>query len=331
MLSLLIVLLSALVLALAGTVVVLALRLRTLKKGGEAAAPHSAQPEDTEAAVLQKTREKAAKLGMDIKRSLTHIHTTTPSTIPGLSIERILLLCADELKERINTISGTFQNGFPDRLAQGMDERDLAQLDDLLGRMASIAEEVKHLDEILTPVFKAWSNDSTVSFDPYEQRLTDISRRLKELHQQVQDLLRAISEKQEMRETPLTVPERIGKAAALVTDPGVCSALIGLETQARQHYDSLDRQTKTRVESYYLQTLELVLGELGRAERAGENTDTRKQLSIRVIRVLSNILTTGQQAQSEISERSLEAEVAALERLATLRGDDSRGDLGLPC
>lgn len=51
----------------------------------------------------------------------------------------------------------------------------------------------------------------------------------------MQDLLRVISEKQEMRETPLPVPERIGKAAASVSDPGVRAALTGLETQARQH------------------------------------------------------------------------------------------------
>ncbi|MGN1003670.1 MAG: hypothetical protein ACI4O5_02445 [Oscillospiraceae bacterium] len=330
MLTLLTVLLSALVLVLAGTVTVLALRLRALKKGEEAAA-HSAQPESTEAAPLRCGREEAARLGVDVKRSLTHIHTAAPSAIPGLSIERLRLLCADELKKRVNAVLGAFQNGFPDRLAQGMDGQDLARYDELLGRFASITKEVKYLDETLTPIFKAWSRDSAVSFDPYEQRLTDISRRLKEMHQQVQDLLRAISEKQEMRETPLPVPERIGKAASSVSDPGVRAALTGLETQARQHYDALDRQTKARVESYYLQTLELVLGELGRAEQAGENTDTRAQLGLRVIRVLSNILTAGQQTQSEISERSLEAEVAALERLAALRGDDAQGYSGLSC
>ena len=51
------------------------------------------------------------------------------------------------MKERVNTVSGAFQNGFPDRLAQGMDGRDLARYDELLGRFAPITEEVKHLDE----------------------------------------------------------------------------------------------------------------------------------------------------------------------------------------
>ena len=325
MLALLIVLLSVLVMALAGTVVVLALRLRASKKGGEA----STQPENTEAAALRQRREKAARLGMDVKRSLTHIYTTTPSAIPGLSIEHIRLLCADELKERVNAVSTTVQNGVTDRLAPGMDERDLVRLDELLSRFASTTEDVKYLDKTLTPIFKAWSPESTPTFDSYEQKLTDISRQLKKLNQEIQDLLCAISEKQETRKTVLPLPERIGKAAASVSDPDVRGALNGLETLVRQHFDSLDRKTKARVDSYYLQTLELVLGELGRAERAGEDTDTRARLSIRVIRVLSNVIAAGQQAQREIDERSLEAEVVALERLAALRGDDAQSGSGL--
>ncbi|MGM9607899.1 MAG: hypothetical protein ACI3XJ_10385 [Oscillospiraceae bacterium] len=325
MLALLIVLLSVLVMALAGTVVVLALRLRASKKGGEA----STQPENTEAAALRQRREKAARLGMDVKRSLTHIYTTAPSAIPGLAIEHIRLLCADELKERVNAVLATVQNGFTDRLAPGMDERDLVRLDELLSRFASTTEDVKHLDKTLTPIFKAWSHGSTAAFDSYEQKLTDVSRQLKELNQEIQDLLCAISEKQETRETVLPVPERIGKAAVLISDPNVRAALNGLESQARQHYDLLDQRTKARVESYYLQTLELVLGELGRAEQAGVDTDTRARLSIRVIRVLSSIVAAGQQAQRELSERSLEAEVVALERLAALRGDTQQGSSGI--
>ena len=321
MASLLIVLLSALVLALTGTVVVLALQLRAAKKGRKGEEPRGVQPENEESAALRQRRERTVQLCMDIKRSLTHIHTTAPSAIPGLSIERIRLLCTDELKGRVNAVSNTFQNGFTDRLAPGMDERDFARLDELLDRFVSITEDVKHLDETLTPIFKAWSRDATASFDPYEKRLTDVCRHLNELYQEAQNFLHAVSEKRGMCETVLSVPERIGKAAASVSDPDVRAALTGLETQARQHYDSLDQRTKARVESYYLQTLELVLGELGRVEQAGENTNTRAQLGLRVIRVLSNILTAGQQTQSGISERSLEAEVTALERLAALRGD----------
>ena len=329
MLSLLIVLLSALVLVLAGTVVVLARRLRVLKKGGKETNPRGAQPENTETAALRQQQERTAQFCMDVKRSLTHIHTTAPSAIPGLSIEHIRLLCSDELKGRVNAVLDSFQTGFSDRLAQRMDERDHVRLDELIGQLSSICEDVRQVDEALTPIFKTWSRDSTVSFDPYEQRLTAVSRQLEELHQEVQNLLCAIAEKQGMGEIALSVPERIAQASCSVSNPDVRTALNGLETLARQHYDSLDQRTKARVESYYLQTLELVLGELGRAEQAGENTDTRAQLSIRVIRVLSNLIAAGQQTQREISERSLEAEVVALERLAALRGDNAQSGSGL--
>lgn len=331
MLSLLIVLLSAFVLALSGAVVILARRLHAAEKGGGAVKPRGAQPENTKAVVLRQQRERAARLCMDIKRSLTHIHTTVPSAILGLSIEHVRLLCADELKDQVNAVLNSFQNGFTDHLAQGMDERDFARLDERIGRLSSISEDVRQVDEALAPLFKTWSRDSAVPFDSYGQRLTAVSQRLEELHQEVQELLRSVSGKRETGEAVLSVQERIRHASLWVSDPKVRAALDGLETLVREHYDALDRQTKARVESYYLQTLELVLEELGRAEQAGEDTNTRAQLSIRVIQVLSNVVTAGQRAQSEISERSLEAEVVALERLAALHGDDVQGGSGLHC
>lgn len=325
MLSLLIVLLSVLVLALAGTVVYQAFQLRAIERSGQAEKPCGTQTENPEYMLLRKRREKAALLCMDLKRSLTHIHTTTPSAISGLSIERIRLLCTDELKERVNAVSNIFQNSFADQLAQEMDEGDFARLDELLGRLSSITEDVKQTDATLTPLFKSWSGGSTETIDSYAQRLTAVSQQVEELHQQAQALLRAVSEKRGAGETALSVPERLRRVSASVSDPGVRAALTGLETQVRQHYDSLDQQTKTRFESYYLHTLELVLEELGRAERAGEDTDTRVQLGLRVIHVLSNVIDAGQQVQSEISERSLEAEVIALERLAAMHGEDGPG------
>ena len=331
MLSLLIVLLSAFVLALSGAVVILARRLHAAEKGGGTVKPRSAQPERAEVAVLRQQRERAARLCMDIKRSLTHIHTTAPSAIPGLSIEHIRLLCADELKDRVHAVLSSFQNGFTDRLAQGMDGRDFARLDELIGLLASISEDVRQMDEALAPLFKTWSRGSTIPFDAYEQRLAAVSQRLEELHQQVQALLRSVSGKRKTDEAVLSAQERIRQASLRVSDPKVRAALDGLEALVREHYDALERQTKARVESYYLETLELALEELSRAEQAGEDTNTRAQLSIRVIQVLSHVVTAGQQAQREISERSLEAEVVALERLAVLHGDDVQGDSGLHC
>ncbi len=317
-------LLTALVLALSGTVVILARRLRAAERGGETGKPRGPQPESAQAAVLRRQRERAARLCMDVKRSLTHIHTTVPSAVPGLCAERIRLLCAEELKDRVNAVSHAVQNGFPDGLARDMDERDFARLDEWMGLLASISADVRQTEEALVPLWKAWSRDCGVTFDAYEQRLTAISQRLEELCREVQALLYSVSEKRKTGEAALPVRERVRQASSLISDPEVRAALAGLETLV-QNFDLLDRQTKARMETYYLQTLELVLGELGRAERAGEDTDAKARLSIRVIQVLSHVLTAGQRAQSELRERSLEAEVVALERLAALRGDDVQG------
>lgn len=321
MTSLLIAFLSACVLVLAGTVVILASRLRAAETNRRETELGCVETKNTKLAALSQRRERAVQLCMDLKRSLTHIHTTAPSSIPGLSIGQIQLLCADELKDRVAVISNTFQNGMTDQLAQAMNERDAELLDEWIERLSAIAEEGNRLDAALTSIFKTWSCNSTVAFDSYEQRLAAVSRRLEELYREMQALLCSVSEKRETGEAVRSVPERIRQASFSVSDSNVRAALLDLEKLVRLHYESLDRQTKTRVESYYLQTLELVLRELDRAEQAGENPDTKAQLSIRVIHVLSNIIASAQRTEHEISERSLEAEVVALERLAAMRGD----------
>ena len=310
----LIALLSALVLALAGTAAFLALRLRALEKGGEGEPPHAVQSDHGETAGL----ERAERLCMEIKRSLTHICTAAPSEIPGLSVERIRLMCTDTLKEQVNAVLRAGR-GF----AREMDEGDRTRFDEWTGRLASLRDEVRQIEQALMPVFKTWSRGTAVSFDPYEQRLTAVSRRLEELRRDAQAMLYAAAEKRGSE--TLSVPERIRRSAAPVSDPDVRAAADGLEALARQHYDALERQTKARVGSYYFETLELVLGELSRAEQAGEDTRTRVQLSLRVIRVLSDVIAAGRQAQCEIQERTLKAEVDALERLAALRGDAEPG------
>lgn len=323
MFSLLLVLLSILVLILFGAVVILGFQLRAAKKSRREAVFSPIQNENTGIAILRQKREKAARLCMDIKRSLTHIHTTIPTAIPGLSIERVRLLCADELKDKVTAVSNIFGRGFPDQFASVMNKQDLALLDKHLDQLTSIAKDVKQIDFTLTAVLKTWSDSSTAAFDDYEARLTVISRRMDELHKAVSSLVSLIAEKSGAGEAVPSVQQRIRQASMEVTAPKVRASMADLEMLVQKHYDDLDGQTKVRIESYYLETLELVLGELGRAEQAGEDTQTREELSIRVIHVLSDIFSAGQQVQREISERNLAAEVAALERLAAMRGDVS--------
>lgn len=320
-----VVVLSALVLVLSGVVVVLGRQLHAVQKNQKNSNLHPAQIENTEVAALQQRRERTVQLCVEIKRSLTHICTTIPSAIPGLSIERMYLLCAGELKDKAAAVSNTLGNGFPDHFLQAMGRQDLELLDEYISQLSAVAEEIKGIDLTLTPIFKAWSDNSVVGFDHYEQKLTAIARRLDELQKAAQAFLCSVAERVETGNTTLSAPERIRKASLAVTNPNVRAAMGDLELLARQHYVALDRQTRTRVESYYLETLELVTGELGRAEQAGEDTDTRVELSIRVIHVLSNIMTAGQLAQRESGDRDLEAEVVALERLAAMRGDTING------
>lgn len=316
-----IVILSALVVTLSGAVVILSFRLHAAKKNQEETAPPPIPAESTQVGILRQKRERVARLCRDLKRSLTHICTTIPSSIPGLSIERVRLLCADELKDQVNAVSNAFQHGLPDRLAPMMRERDFELLDECIDQLSSNVKTVKEIDLTLEPVLKTWSGNSTATFDVYVERLTSVYGRFDELQNAVRSLLSSIAQTSAEDEAKPSVQKRIQKVSGAISDPKVRAAMADLETLARQHYDALDRQVKARVESCYLETLELVLGELGRAEQAGEDTSTRAALSLRVIHVLSNVIASGQQVQCEISERKLEAEVVALERLTALRGD----------
>ena len=105
----------------------------------------------------------------------------------------------------------------------------------------------------------------------------------------------------------------------------VLTALENLEALILRHYDSLDGQAKTRLEADYLPTLELTLRELGQTERDGGDIGPKAALCLRAVNVLSQVISDGRQVRQEWTERSLEAEVAALERLAAMRGDMGGG------
>ena len=121
------------------------------------------------------------------------------------------------------------------------------------------------------------------------------------------------------------VQARLRQAAAPVETPYVLTALENLEALIVRHYDALEDPTKARLESDYLPTLELTLRELGQAEREAGDVDAKAALCLRTVNVLSQVISDSRQARQEWSRRSLEAEVAALERLAAMRGDTGGG------
>jgi len=114
---------------------------------------------------------------------------------------------------------------------------------------------------------------------------------------------------------------RIRQAAEQVETDFVRTALEDLAFLAARSYDALDDSTKARLETHYLQTLERTLQELGQEERSGGDPAGKAALCLRAASVVSQVLSSGGQAQRERDQRSLEAEVTALERLAALRGD----------
>ena len=264
---------------------------------------------------------KQERLCAEIRQSLTAIHTAIPSSITGLSMERIRLLCGDELKDKAAGAANASRPLFSSRNAELLRKKDMSILNEYMDGLSSIAGELLEIEQTLIPAMKAWHGEEADGFEPYAQRFAAVSQKFDGLSSVLQRFLSSTACNSGAR----AVYGRIQQAARSVETGYVRTALENLETLILRNYDSLDGSAKDRLESDYLQTLELTLQELGQAEQGGGDVGTKAALCLRVVNVLSQVIFDSSQAHRVWSERSLEAEVAALERLAAMRGDIGGG------
>lgn len=271
-------------------------------------------PGDGEAARRQKRLEG---LCAGIRRSLTAIHTAIPASITGLTMERIRLLCGDELKDKAAGASAACKALFSGASAGLLEQKDPAVLDRYTEGLAAIAAELRDIEGALVPAMKACPGTDSDGFEPYRQRLAAVSGMFDALSPVMREFLSSTAPNGGAQ----AVGARIRRAAAPVGTPYVRSAVDSLEGLVLRSYDSLPERDRARLEADYLPTLELTLGELAQAEREGAGGGGEAALCLRVVNVLTQAISDGAQARQEWNRRSLEAEVAALERLAAARGD----------
>lgn len=284
--------------------------------------PREPDPRE-ERSALEWKRERLEALCGELRRSLTAIHIAVPSSITGLSMERIRLLCGDELKDKTAGAAAAVRSLFSGRNAETLGEKDERVLDEYLEDLCAIVDDVREIERALVPAMRSWSGGDAGIFADYERRLARVSRDLDGLQSVMQRFLRSAARR---RGGTRAVQARLRQAGESVRTDCVLEALEKLEAQVLQSYGALDDDVKTRLETHYLQTLELTLEELSRAERSGEDPDEKAALCLRAAGVLSQAISGGGRARREQAMRSLEAEVTALERLAALRGD-AAGDL----
>ena len=264
-------------------------------------------------------QERLEQLCGSIRRSLTAIHTAIPASITGLTMERIRLLCGDELKDKAAGITIETRKLFSGRSAELLRGKDLSLLDEYICGLSAIAQELMELERTLIPAMKAGRGENAGEFEPYEQRLKTVSQRLDALP----DLMRRFLSSTACGSG--AVKARIRQAARSVETPYILTALDNLEAQLLRYYDSLDGPAKARLESDYLPTLEHTLETLSQAEQDGEDAAGKAALCLRAVNVLSQVISDARQVRQEWDARSLEAEVTALERMAAMRGDISGG------
>ncbi len=253
----------------------------------------------------------------EIRRSLTAIHTAIPASATGLTMERIRLLCGDRLKDQAAEAARAGRALFPGGSAQPLRGRDPDLLAQYLGGLSSIGAQLREVERTLVPAMRACSGGDAGRFQPYEERLAEVSRQFDQLAPVLSRFLSSTA-----RSGAEAVQARVRQAAGAVETPYVRTALEGLEALLLRYYDALEERARVRLEADYLQTLELTLGELGRAEReAGGDVGEKAALCLRAISVLVQMVSDGGRARQEWDRRGLEAEVEALERLAAMRGD----------
>lgn len=293
------------------------------------AEPHAPQRQGSAlgetAPSLAPRQERLEKLCREIRSSLTAIHTGIPSSITGLPMERIRLLCGDELKDKAAGASTACRTLFSSRNAGLLPQKDLTILDEYEDCLSAVARELRDIAGTLIPVLKACPGGDGGGYTPWQQRLEGVSRQFDELVSVMGRFMGSTAP----RGGAQTARARIQRAAGPVGTPYVRSAVDGLEGQLLRCYNSLPERVKARLEADYLPTLERALGELARAERDGAEASAEAALCLRAAGVLSQVLTDGGRARQEWNRRSLEAEVEALERLAAMRGDVA-GELGRP-
>ncbi len=264
---------------------------------------------------LQRRQERLEELCGDIRRTLTAIHTAIPASITGLTMERIRLLCGDELKDKAARAAKSAGALFSGRNAGALQNRDLGVLDEYLDGLSAIAQRLQEVERALIPAMKSRRDGDIGGFEPYEQALAAASQEFDALAPVLERFLHSAASGAH------AVRARLRKAAAGVETGYVLAALDNLEGLVLRQYDSLEERTCVRVEADYLQTLELTLRELSQAEREAGDVGGKAALCLRAVNVLLQVVSEGGQARREWTDRSLEAEVEALERLAAMRGD----------
>ncbi len=285
------------------------------------AQPHAAadclrqRAREDAASALQRRQERLEELCGDIRRTLTAIHTAIPASITGLTMERIRLLCGDELKDKAARAAKSAGALFSGRNAGALQNRDLGVLDEYLDGLSAIAQRLQEVERALIPAMKSRRDGDIGGFEPYEQALAAASQEFDALAPVLERFLHSAASGAH------AVRARLRKAAAGVETGYVLAALDNLEGLVLRQYDSLEERTRVRVEADYLQTLELTLRELSQAEREAGDVGGKAALCLRAVNVLLQVVSEGGQARREWTDRSLEAEVEALERLAAMRGD----------
>lgn len=253
-----------------------------------------------------------------VRRSLTAIHSAIPAKITGLSMEKIRLLCGDELKDKAAGITKSSRALFTGQSAEALKDKDLSLLDEYMDALSAIAQELADTERELIPAMKVWQGDGESAFAAYEQRLTAVSKQMDALSALMQRFLCSTS-----RGGAQAVRRRLKNAARPVKTAYVLTALESLDALISRQYDALNERTKARLEADYFQTLELTLRELCNAEQEGADVSGKAVLCLRVINVLSQVIAENRQLRQEWREWTLEAEVAGLERLAAARGEIS--------
>ena len=146
--------------------------------------------------MLRGKREQLEELFTRVRRSLTNINTAIPSVVYGMTIERIRLLCADELKDKLTASLASLRAVLSDRGLAAATTRNGEVLEQYRSELAAILREAENVEQSLIPVMKAWNGEDNGELDGYAHRLGALGERFDELQATLQRFAASTAKKE---------------------------------------------------------------------------------------------------------------------------------------
>lgn len=256
------------------------------------------------------------------RTALSHIVNKMPAQAGGAATTRIYTLCSDALREKVSRVVKDFDACKGPTVEKVLDREDRRRLYFCFKDFGVAAAMSEHLDRALCLLYEAWADDNP-SLTTVLSKLASFERQLDNIHCGLQSALCQIANRQlgVPGAEALSAAEHLSVMSEGIREPAIREALGFLSARLAACYSKLSPSLQSRMDGQYLPMLGSALDDFIRAEAEGKDLKQRKDICLRAIAVIDEVLAVNQAERDREIQRRVEVEVDALDRLTALRGD----------